>query len=154
MSVIIGNNIGDKLIKYRFITYIFLFLERKIKMATIKINNSIEVKGKVSFTHSAYLNKEKQQWEDNGVEGTLVTHQYLDDIHTIETDRFLLSDCTVYVEAFGSDDFDITYKFIADSCIVKDDPLSKEEIQKIEDKKYAYEKINKFLYGIAEDEFE
>lgn len=117
-------------------------------MATIKINNSIEVKGKVSFRHSIYLDEERNEWKDDGISGTLVSHKYIDDIHTIETDRYLISGCTVHTESFGSDDFNIIYDFIADDCIVKDDPLSEEDVKKIEDEKYAYEKTDKFLYGI------
>lgn len=121
-------------------------------MATIKINNTTEIKGRVSFEHSIYFDKEANEWKDGGISGTLITHKYVDDISSIETDRYIIDGCTVHTESFGSDDFNIVYQFIADSCTVKPDTLPDEEIQKIEDEKYAYEKTDKFLYGITNED--
>ena len=119
-------------------------------MATLKINNSIEVKGKVSFSHSISPSEtDDKQWTDDGIIGTLVTHQYIDDIDSIESDRYLLTGCTVYKESFGSDDFDIVYNFIAETCVVKDDPVDQNKIQEIENKKYDYESSDIYLYGLS-----
>lgn len=119
-------------------------------MATLKINNSIEVKGKVSFSHSISPSEtDDKQWTDDGIIGTLVTHQYIDDINSIESDRYLLTDCTVYKESFGSDDFDIVYNFIADTCVVKDDPVDQDKVKEIENKKYEYEASDIYLYGLS-----
>lgn len=119
-------------------------------MATIKINDEFDIKGKVSFSHSITYNEETDKWEDCGVVGQLSTHKYCDDIHSIETDRYIIKDCIVCEEIFGSEDFDIVYKFIADSCIIKDDPISEAETSVIESKKYAYEESDKFLFGIKD----
>ena len=119
-------------------------------MATLKINNSIEVKGKVSFSHSISPSEiDEKQWTDDGIMGTLVMHQYIDDIDSIESDRYLLTNCTVYKESFGSDDFDIVYNFIAESCMVKDDPVDQNKIKEIENKKYDYESSDIYLYGLS-----
>lgn len=119
-------------------------------MATLKINNSIEVKGKVSFSHSISPSEtDDKQWTDDGIIGTLVTHQYIDDINSIESDRYLLTDCTVYKESFGSDDFDIVYNFIAETCVVKDDPVDQDKVKEIENKKYEYEASDIYLYGLS-----
>ena len=119
-------------------------------MATLKINNSIEVKGKVSFSHSISPSEtDEKQWTDDGIMGTLVMHKYIDDIDSIESDRYLLTNCTVYKESFGSDDFDIVYNFIAESCVVKDDPVDQNKIKEIENKKYDYESSDIYLYGLS-----
>ena len=119
-------------------------------MGTLKMNNSIEVKGKVSFSHSiSPSEKDEKQWTDDGIMGTLVMHQYIDDIDSIESDRYLLNNCTVYKESFGSDDFDIVYNFIAESCVVKDDPVDQNKIKEIENKKYDYESSDIYLYGLS-----
>ena len=119
-------------------------------MATLKINNSIEVKGKVSFSHSISPSEtDEKQWTDDGIMGTLVMHQYIDDIDSIESDRYLLTNCTVYKESFGGDDFDIVYNFIAESCVVKDDPVDQNKIKEIENKKYDYESSDIYLYGLS-----
>lgn len=121
-------------------------------MATIKINDLYTIKGKVSFSHYAEYDKDFEQWEDGGIKGQLVTHQYFDEIYQIETDRYIIKGCSVVEEAFGSDDFNIAYTFIANECEVKKDPLTQEEIDSIESKAYEYETADKFLYGLSNKE--
>lgn len=126
-------------------------------MATILLNSKVDdlktitVKGNVSFSHAAQYDSDTGDWVDAGIVGELTTHTYCEDIRSIESDRYLISDCTVIGENFGTADFNIVYKFIADKVTVLDDPLTPEEIKEIEDKVYAYEKTDKFLYGISED---
>lgn len=127
-------------------------------MATILLNSkadnlkTVTVKGNVSFSHNAQYDNETGDWVDAGIVGELITHTYCDDIKSIETDRYLITDCTVIGESFGTADFNIVYKFVADKVTVLDDPLSSEEIEAIENKVYAYEKTDKFLYGIGNDD--
>ena len=141
-------------------SHLFFIWRGNIKniMATILLNSkaddlkTITIKGNLSFSHNAQYDSENNEWVDAGVVGELITHTYCDDIRSIESDRYLITDCTVIGENFGTADFNIVYKFVAEKITVLNDPLSTEEIKEIEDRVYAYEKTDKFMYGIGKDE--
>lgn len=128
-------------------------------MAKIIINNSLEVKGKVSIT------REKDIDENNIIilkcTGALSTHLYIDEIDTIETERFIIHNVDVFRESMGSDDYNIIYEFSSDDVEmkgidVKIDDYSKayfiitpQEMDMIEEKMYKNE--HPFLGDIGEE---
>ena len=78
-------------------------------MYNIIINDSIETLGLITFRISKDAN-------DNLIrEGLLKTHLYIEEINTLECDRFRLENIDVYAEAFGSTDvfnlYSFTYEF-------------------------------------------
>lgn len=84
-------------------------------MANIIVNNKMTVKGKISVNRT--INEEK-----NGfiISGIFATHLYLEDIKSLETNRFFVSGIEVYSESFGSDDYNIQYQFVAKNFKLKD----------------------------------
>lgn len=74
-------------------------------MYNIIINDSIETLGLITFRISKDAN-------DNLIrEGYLKTHLYVEEINTLECDRFRLEGIDVYLEAFGSTDIFNLYQF-------------------------------------------
>ena len=118
-------------------------------MAIIRINNEDKNRfGKLSFERTI-------RYADDGnsktgyflIQGILATHDYIEDIDTIETERYKLTGVSVHTESFGSNEFDILYHFTCDNLIIKDEYLPEEvlvlleeiEIDKeIEDKQYYH----------------
>lgn len=107
-------------------------------MAKLLINNEKVVKGKLTITRT--LNQEKTGFIYNGV---LATHYYIEEIKSIEAERFSIDGVEVYQESYGSDDFDILYNFTFKDFELKDilnkgygTILSEEEIFNLEEKLY------------------
>ena len=95
-------------------------------MAKLIVNKELELNGKITV---------KRTLEDGElvIIGSLATHYYLEEIISLETDRFIIDKIEVFEEVFGSDDFDILYNFKAKILKVKGiSNLSVEELKKIE----------------------
>ena len=92
-------------------------------MFKIKINDNIETLGLITF----------QIRKDGDFlirEGLLKTHLYVEEIDTLECDRFRLEGIDVYAEAFGSSDIFNLYTFTYELFSVKEtgEGLSEEEL--------------------------
>jgi hypothetical protein len=73
-------------------------------MYRIKVNEAFETYGLISFTI--------KQVDGNLVrEGMLKTHLYIEEINTLECDRFILDGINVFAESFGSTDPFVVYYF-------------------------------------------
>jgi hypothetical protein len=107
-------------------------------MANIKINNKLEVKGRLSIVRGI---DKAGATPEIVVSGQLATHKYFEEIFQIETDRFLLKGVEIIQESVGSEDFDIFYSFVAKSLEFKGDmsPLTDKEILEIESSRYDSE---------------
>lgn len=106
-------------------------------MAQIKINTETFVNGKCSITRISDPT-EINEFNTRTV-GILSTHPYFEDIHTIETERYLLTGVEVQQEDFGSNDYNIKYSFTAEDLIIKDDYVPEECKFLIENKMYSDE---------------
>lgn len=106
-------------------------------MAQIKINTEIFVNGKCSITRVSDPT-EVDEFNTSTV-GILSTHPYFEDIHTIETERYLLTGVEVQQEDFGSNDYNIKYTFTAEDLIIKDDYVPEECKYLIENEMYSDE---------------
>ena len=92
-------------------------------MFKIKITDSIETLGLITF----------QIRKDGDIlirEGLLKTHLYVEEIDTLECDRFRLEGIDVYAEAFGSSDIFNLYTFTYELFSIKEtgEGLSEEEL--------------------------
>lgn len=114
-------------------------------MAEIKVNTEKFVNGRLTVA------REKMQISDNEssiiIKGLFTTHDYFEEIHTLESERFLLQGIEVVKESFGSNDYDIGYEFLIGNLIIKEDYIPneiKELIEAIEyekeDKEYFHSK--------------
>lgn len=103
-------------------------------MAEIVINGNQLINGKFTIIREA---------KDNEIvtHGHLITHRYFEEIHTLETDRYRVKGVRVFVESFGSDDFNIVYEFTAKELDVKFEQsnLTDREIEAMEKKIYGGE---------------
>lgn len=116
-------------------------------MALIRINGETENRfGKLSFTRERIKNNETLENEIL-ISGTLSTHEYIEEILSIESERYILNGVDVYHESFGSNDIDIYYSFFANEIIIKDEhvpedilwAIEENEIEKeINDKQYFH----------------
>lgn len=106
-------------------------------MAQIKINTEIFVNGKCSITRVPDPTEIDEF--NTSVFGILSTHPYFEEIHTIETERYLLTGVEVQQEDFGSNDYNIKYTFTAEDLIVKDDYVPEECKYLIENEMYSDE---------------
>lgn len=106
-------------------------------MAVIKINADRFVKGKVS------ISRKKDELIDGKnaitIYGILVTHDYIEQIDIVETERYYLDGVDVYQEDFGSNDYNIVYYFKADNLAIKEDYIPDEVKYVIEDELYKDE---------------
>ncbi len=98
-------------------------------MYNIVINDTISTLGLITFQirkDGEYLIKE----------GLLKTHLYVEEITSLECDRFRIDGVDVYAEAFGSTDVFNLYSFTYDSFEIKelDKNLNKEELITLYDK--------------------
>lgn len=99
-------------------------------MYNIIINDSINTLGLITFRISKDAN-------DNLItEGILKTHLYIEEINTLECDRFRLEGIEVYSESFGSTDIFNLYQFNYTAFDIKDkgENYSEEELIKLYDK--------------------
>lgn len=99
-------------------------------MYNITINDTIKTLGLITFKVSKDAN-------DNLItEGVLKTHLYIEEINTLECDRFRLEDVDVYLEAFGSTDIFNLYQFTYQRFEIKKtgEDLSEEDLIQLYDK--------------------
>lgn len=99
-------------------------------MYNITINDTINTLGLITFRISKDAN-------DNLItEGLLKTHLYIEEINTLECNRFRIEDIDVYLEAFGSTDIFNLYQFTFKAFDIKDtgENYSKEELVALYDK--------------------
>ena len=88
-------------------------------MAQIKINNDRFVEGK--FTVKQRLVEDEKGNGNVVVHGIFSTHDYIEELNTLESERYLLLGVKVFEETFGTNDYEITYEFTAESLTIKDD---------------------------------
>lgn len=88
-------------------------------MAQIKINKDRFVEGK--FTVKQRLVEDEKGNDNVVVHGIFSTHDYIEELNTLESERYLLLGVKVFEETFGTNDYEITYEFTAESLTIKDD---------------------------------
>lgn len=99
-------------------------------MYNITINDTIKTLGLITFR----ISKDAQ---DNLItEGILKTHLYIEEIFTLECDKFRLEGIDVYSESFGSTDIFNLYQFTFEAFDIKDkgENYNKEELIALYDK--------------------
>ena len=99
-------------------------------MYNITVNDTIKTLGLITFRLSKDTN-------DNLItEGILKTHLYIEEINSLECDRFRLEGIDVYSESFGSTDIFNLYQFTFEAFDIKDkgENYSKEELITLYDK--------------------
>lgn len=92
-------------------------------MFNIIINDEIKTLGLITF-------QIRKDGESLIREGLLKTHLYVEEIDTLECDRFRLEGIDVYAEAFGSSDIFNLYTFTYELFSIKEtgEGLSEEEL--------------------------
>ena len=80
-------------------------------MAQIKINKDRFVEGK--FTVKQRLVEDEKGNGNVVVHGIFSTHDYIEELNTLESERYLLLGVKVFEETFGTNDYEITYDFTA-----------------------------------------
>lgn len=98
-------------------------------MYNVIINDTIETLGLITF-------QIRKQGDSLIKEGLLKTHLYVEEINTLECDRFRLEGIDVYAEAFGSSDIFNLYTFTYGSFEILDngENYSEEELITLYDK--------------------
>ena len=89
-------------------------------MYNIIINNSIETLGLITF-------QIRKEGDSLIREGLLKTQLYIEEINTLECDRFRLEGIDVYAEAFGSTDVFNLYSFTYELFDIKETGENLEE---------------------------
>lgn len=106
-------------------------------MAEIKVNTEKFVNGRLTIA------REKRQVSNEEsqilIKGLFTTHEYFEEIHTLESERYLLQGVEVIKESFGSNDYDIGYEFLIGNLIVKEDYIPNEIKELIEAIEYENE---------------
>ena len=99
-------------------------------MYNIMINDTIETLGLITFRLSKDAN------DDLITEGILKTHLYIEEINSLECNRFRLEGIDVYSESFGSTDIFNLYQFTFKAFDIKDtgENYSEEELIALYDK--------------------
>lgn len=106
-------------------------------MSEIKVNKEKFVNGRLT------IQREKIQSTNNDLQilmkGLFTTHEYFEEIHTLESERYLLQGINVLKESFGSNDYDIGYEFFISDLIIKEDYIPNEIKELIEAMEYEEE---------------
>lgn len=82
-------------------------------MAQIIINDNKKIKGRLSVI------RKKDEDGNISVSGGLLTHRYIDFIEKIETERYIIENVDVHTEEFASNEYYISYEFIAENIEIK-----------------------------------
>jgi hypothetical protein len=92
-------------------------------MYKIIINDTIETLGLITF-------QIRKQGDSLIKEGLLKTHLYIEEINTLECDRFRLEGIDVYAESFGSTDIFNLYQFTYEYFDIKElgDNLNEDDL--------------------------
>lgn len=101
-------------------------------MAKIGVNNKDLVLGKISVRR--FIDEDDKLI----IQGSFATHSYFEEIKSLETYRFSITDVEVLEEVFGSDDYDIIYNFSAKKLDIKNQGVVYDENE--------HEQIEKNLY--------
>lgn len=101
-------------------------------MAKIGVNNKDLVLGKISVRR--FIDEDDKLI----IQGSFATHNYFEEIKSLETYRFSITDVEVLEEVFGSDDYDIIYNFSAKKLDIKNQGVVYDENE--------HEQIEKNLY--------
>lgn len=93
-------------------------------MALIRVNKEdTNLFGALTFDREAVMDPDTGRIIGSSISGILAVHDYIEDITTIESERYLLKNVSVYKESFGSNEYMILYHFIAEDLTVKEDVL-------------------------------
>lgn len=93
-------------------------------MALIRVNKEdTNLFGALTFDREAVVDPDTGRIVGSSINGILAVHDYIEDIETIESERYLLKNVSVYKESFGSNEYMILYHFIAEDLTVKEDVL-------------------------------
>ena len=91
-------------------------MQEEMPTTRITVNRDVYLQGKLTVVK--YLDMESQPMKVV-IEGAVQLPRYFEEIEQLETERLKITDITVYREAFGSAEEDITYSFIAGDLHVK-----------------------------------
>lgn len=86
-------------------------------MARVRVNNEFDIEGKITVER---MLKDEGNYERLIIEGALLTDQYIEEIFSLETDRFKIDGVKVFHESFGSESDEILYTFNANDFILKE----------------------------------
>lgn len=86
-------------------------------MARVRVNNEFDIEGKITVER---MLKDEGNYERLIIEGALLTDQYIEEIFSLETDRFKIDGVKVFHESFGSESDEILYTFNARDFILKE----------------------------------
>lgn len=99
-------------------------------MALLRINNTEEnILGSVTFERDAVYDEVTGEIKGQVINGLLATHDYIEDLYAIETERYILTGVSVFRESFGSNEYMILYHFNAKGLEIKPDSLLDEDIK-------------------------
>lgn len=105
-------------------------------MAKLCINDKLKCNGTMDFT---LVETESRVVECHG---RMVTHRYIEELNSIESDRYKLEKITVYKETFSTGDYNIMYEFKAAKWTIDQmlEHLEDEDRLRIERDMYEHEK--------------
>ncbi|STY71266.1 Uncharacterised protein [Megamonas hypermegale] len=86
-------------------------------MSNLKINNKIELNGRFTVERKKDINANPVIIYRTGV---LEIPKYIDEIKTIENDKYKINGINVYKETFVSEEDYIAYEFKFDEIFIKD----------------------------------
>lgn len=86
-------------------------------MSNLKINNEIELNGRFTVEREKDINANPVIIYRTGV---LEIPKYIDEIKTIENDKYKINGINVYKETFVSEEDYIAYEFKFDEIFIKD----------------------------------
>lgn len=86
-------------------------------MARVRVNDEFDIEGKITVER---MLKDEGNYERLIIEGALLTDQYIEEIFSLETDRFKIDGVKVFHESFGSESDEILYTFNARDFILKE----------------------------------
>ena len=88
------------------------FTINKIDAGEVLLNGTVIAKGTVSVSLDSQLKEDEVTGEVNqiiSIEGVMETGYYIQDLNTIETNRYYIEGVSVYQERYGSLDNTIIY---------------------------------------------
>lgn len=85
-------------------------------MSKVKINNSITVDGKFTIEVFADKNSKPTTIYKRGI---FETNKYIEEISSLENERYLITGIDVYKEIYGSEDDVISYEFSFSSMVIQ-----------------------------------
>lgn len=86
-------------------------------MSNLKINNEIELNGRFTVERKKDINANPVIIYRTGI---LEIPKYIDEIKTIENDKYKINGINVYKETFVSEEDYIAYEFKFDEIFIKD----------------------------------